>query len=98
MNVLYANLSNQSLNLPRKKSFKFAQASFMDIALAENGHFTSKIAGDAVSLLWRWTFILHVLGSPWTNPSGEAPRTPDSWSQIPLIESKIKCFINCIIN
>lgn len=44
---LTINLSNQYLHLPLKK-FTFSQISFIDTALAENGHFTSKVAGDAI--------------------------------------------------
>ena len=76
--------------IPKKKSLIDERASMMVLSLAVNGHLTSMIYGSVGgwSFCWWWTFS-DFWNSTWTKPSCDAPNTPDSWSQMPLIWCKL---------
>lgn len=73
----------QCIAIPKKKSLIVLHASGIVKSLAEKGHLTSTMSGNILILgCWTYTFRLS-LKIPCTKPSGEAPKTPVSWSHIP---------------
>jgi len=66
------------------------QASFIVMSRAVKGHFTSTMSGETTgwSAFCACTFT-PAATTPCTNPSGEAPRTPDSCSHMPGVDNEI---------